>query len=245
MARLKDWMALSAALHKAALELFFDAELGETDAADLRVVGLALLARTHSNLKGIVLLVGNKRVVEARTLARCCLENAFWVAGLVKDGEKFRRLMLHDEIKHRKKRGEFIFEKQLGLEAEMEEKLREWMRSNRHWGNSDALNPQKVAEIGDLAKAYIFYAELSADAAHPSVEALSRYVPEEGVLDMEPVVDDEELCQTMRETCMAVISVLVGVNELLGSTEAGKQLEGLAKEYMRLLGLEMAKSSEP
>jgi hypothetical protein len=58
--------------------------------------------------------------------------------------------MLHDEIKHRTKRGEFILEKQLKLEAEVEEKMREWLKAHRPLATADALNPKNVTLMGDL-----------------------------------------------------------------------------------------------
>lgn len=141
MPTIREWLAHTKKLLGAAEAILATTEIerSEHDAADIRVMGLTLLARTYSNLKGIILLIEARRVVEARVLARCCFENAFWVAALVKDGE-FVRAMLHDEIKHRTKRGEFILEKQLKLEAEVEEKMREWLKAHHPLATADALN---------------------------------------------------------------------------------------------------------
>lgn len=230
-----EWLAHTKGLLAAAEDIFATAELGGPRASDIGVLGITLLARTYSNVKGILLLVEARRVLEARILARCCFENAFFVAGLVKDGEKFRSAMLHDEIKNRTKRGQFILEQQLKLEAETEKKMRKWLKANRHLANFDTLNLKKVAQAGDLAQAYIFYAQLSSDAGHPSVDALSRYVTDADEIDVEPRIAEEELVDTLRLTSAATIGVLVGVNQLLGGTNGGVKLDKIADDYNTLL----------
>jgi hypothetical protein len=68
-----------------------------------------LLARTISNVKGAVLLLAARRIVEARTITRCCLENLYWMVGLAEEGESFVRKMRDDEMSHRKALGQSIF----------------------------------------------------------------------------------------------------------------------------------------
>jgi hypothetical protein len=57
-----------------------------------------LLARTVSNIKGAVLLLDAHRIVEARTITRCCLENLYWTVGLAEEGESFARKMRDDDF---------------------------------------------------------------------------------------------------------------------------------------------------
>jgi hypothetical protein len=78
------WTALAARLHKIGLDIFATANVSITDKgfADEKVLALALLARTLSHLKGTLLLLREKRIVEARTITRCCYENLYWVVGL-------------------------------------------------------------------------------------------------------------------------------------------------------------------
>jgi hypothetical protein len=58
---------------------------------DLSVLAYLLLCRTISNFEGMVLLEKHRLVVEARTLARCCVENLFLAAGLHEEGDAFAR----------------------------------------------------------------------------------------------------------------------------------------------------------
>ena len=51
-----------------------------------RILALALLSRTLSNLKGVAILTERGLAVEARTLARCCYENLFMVGNACLEG---------------------------------------------------------------------------------------------------------------------------------------------------------------
>lgn len=95
MPDIEAWTAFANTVRQSGLNLFAasDVKVTEDGAADLKILGLMLLARTLSNLKGTLILLCEGRVVEARVLARCCYENQYWVLGLVNEGDKFRREM--------------------------------------------------------------------------------------------------------------------------------------------------------
>jgi Family of unknown function (DUF5677) len=136
-----------------------------------------LLARTISNIKGAVLLLAARRIVEARTITRCCLENLYWTVGLAEEGESFARKMRDDEMSHRKALGQSIFATEIQLEEEVASRLRNFIKGANSQASARSLSPKQVAEIRpDFEKTYIFYGHLSADSAHPSVTALNRYV---------------------------------------------------------------------
>jgi Family of unknown function (DUF5677) len=171
-----------------------------------------------SNFKGALLLLEHRRVIEARVITRCCLENSYWVAGLAAEGDKFARKMLHDEIGHRKIRVQHLFATGLPLGDQGEARLRSWLRNSaKQFKNAKTLTPKEVALKTAIAKSYIFYEQLSSDAAHPSLDALNRHViphtkTEVGGIDVEPIVRDVELAETLEYLCMAVMGVCVDVN---------------------------------
>jgi hypothetical protein len=236
------WTALAEKLHKIGLDIFATANVRITDKgfADEKVLALALLARTLSHLKGTLLLLREKRIVEARTITRCCYENLYWVVGLDREGEEFGRRMLHDEMSHRKHLGQFMFENDITLEPEIADRLRGWLRdTNKRFAAAKTLNPKQVAALSDIGRSYIFYGQLSSDSGHPSITALNRHVvpdtaDEVGGIDVEPVVKGEEIEQTLELLCQAVMGVCVGVNQMLGGTQGGSALNGLADEYVAL-----------
>jgi hypothetical protein len=115
-----------------------------------------------------------------------------------------------------------------------QEKLAAWMKeSGKRFKDAKQLNPMGVALRTDIGRSYIFYEQLSSDAAHPSLDALNRHVvphtkEEVGGIDVDPVPRDAEIVETLEYLCMAVIGVLVGVNQIIGGTEGGNALNWLA-----------------
>lgn len=242
MALVEEWNALAADVRDVALRIFETADVPVTikGFADEKVLALMLLARTVSNMKGTLLLLAAKRIVEARTIARSCLENFYWTVGLAEEGEAFVRKMRDDEMSHRRTQGQSIFSNDIELEETVKRRLQAFMRdSSKQFGEAKTLSPKQVAQIReDFQKTYIFYGHLSADA-HPSVTTLNRYaVPhtadEPGGIDVEPVVTDAELVETLEYLCMAAIGVCVAVNQMLGGTDGGKALNGIATGYTDL-----------
>jgi hypothetical protein len=243
MSVITEWNVLVAAVRDTGLEIFRTANVPRTHRgfADETVLALMLLARMVSNVKGAMLLLDAKRIVEARTITRCCLENLYWTVGLVEEGEAFAKKMRDDEMSHRKALGQSIFATDVRLEEDVEARLRTFMKgANKHFSDAKTLSPKHVAQIrGDFEKTYIFYGQLSSDAAHPSVTALNRYaVPEtdreESGIDVEPPVSERELAETYEYLCMAAVAVCVGVNQIIGGTTGGQALNGIADCYADL-----------
>jgi hypothetical protein len=71
-----------------------------------------------------------------------------------------------------------------------------------------------------------------------SFQSCGRVIPhtktEVGGIDVEPIVRDPELAETLEYLCMAVMGVCVGVNQILEGTKGGNALNGLADQYMAL-----------
>ena len=144
-------------------------------------------------LKGVIALARQGLVVEARTLARSCYENSFLVAGLIEKGELFVEEMYDDEVKSMRSRGEFVLED--GVEHEMTKQLRarlDQLKAQRP--KAKLLLTERGAKGQLMPRAYLFYSQLSSDAAHPSITALKRHmvrIEEEGGwvlgLDVQPV----------------------------------------------------------
>jgi hypothetical protein len=76
--------------------------------SDPKVISILLLARTLSHAKGVRVLLKAGRILEARILTRNCLENGFWLAGLVDGGDSFVEGMKQDEQKRRSSRGQLL-----------------------------------------------------------------------------------------------------------------------------------------
>lgn len=237
MALADDWLALTDKLLVGCTQVLARTKITHPDVSvsDPKIFALLLLARTMSHVKGIRALIRGGRILEARVLVRNCFENSFWVGRLVKDGQKFLSEVLEDEKKRRNMRGQTLFDNQVNLEGESGLNFRKWMRDNKDWANSKTLDVKSMARDTSFRKAYVFYSELSTDA-HPSTDTLSRYLvapDQDGVpgIDFEPAVKMDEVTDTLDLNALAVIGVLVGVNQIVG---AGVDFEPLATEYQAL-----------
>jgi Family of unknown function (DUF5677) len=144
---------------------------------DPRVIALALLARSLGHLKAVCHLLERGLITEARTLIRCIFENLFMQGGLAEGGDDFVHKMLDDIAKSRQSRGNWV----LGWldeqedDSPYEERLRESMDKLRAlYPKPRPINFGEITRDGALKNAYLWYKQLSADAAHPSLEALTR-----------------------------------------------------------------------
>jgi Family of unknown function (DUF5677) len=239
MDQIAKWATLARGILQTGMDIFRTANVSVTEKGcrDERVLAMTLLARTVSNFKSAMLLIDNRRIIESRVIVRCCLENSYWVAGLAAEGEKFSREMLHDEMSHRQRRGQRMFKPGFNIDDTIKAKLAAWMsESGKRFKDAKSLNPMGVALKTDLGRSYIFYEQLSSDAAHPSLDALNRHIiphtqDETGGIDVDPLPTDAEIVETLEYLCMAAIGVLVGVNQIIGGTDGGKALNGLADRY--------------
>ncbi|TKV80085.1 hypothetical protein FDV58_17695 [Bradyrhizobium elkanii] len=174
-------------------------------------------------------------------------ENLYWVVGLVEDGDKFVKQMRDDELSHRQSMGQTIFSGEYQLGESVEERLRAVMRDlNRNGPITKMLSPKAVAGIrDDFKRSYIFYAQLSSDSAHPSVTALNRYVvadPQGPGFDTNPVIRPSEVAETLKYLSMSALGVCVAVNQILGGTTGGEQLQARAMRHDELSNRTRAES---
>jgi hypothetical protein len=159
------WVDYAKRLRPVGIAIFGGSNVRVTaeESADIRVVGLMLLARTLSNLRAALVLVESGLVVQAKVIARCCFENSYWVGALLKEGAKFRESMVHHEMKHKRMRAQTIFSATKGLKGKIGDKLRGWMREHKEYEESPTLDPKNVCERAEN-ESYMFYQHLSWDA---------------------------------------------------------------------------------
>ena len=232
-----QWLDFANRLRPIGMQIFgaTPVTITERGGADIRIVGLMLLARTLGNLKAAIALTDGGFIVEAKVIARCCFENSYWVGALVREGDKFRESMVRHEMKHKRMSAQTVFSTTGGLPGEIGDKLRRWMRDHKQYEDSPTLDPKAVCKRAKN-ESYMFYQSLSWDA-HPSVETLNRYYEPPDAngapgIDVNPIVDDAEIVQMLNLLCLAVIGVFLGVGELLGqdNVPTGK----MAAEYKSL-----------
>ena len=240
MTDVATWTAFATGLRKTGMDIFATAKVVVTEAraADLKVLGLMLLARTLSNLKATLILLRENQVVEARTISRCLYENQYWVLALLKEGDRFRTDMVNHEMRHKYMRMQTLFQNPIGLTEEQKENMRQWKRDHKKYEDAPTLDPKGVAKRSE-SESYLFYQHLTWDG-HPSIETLNRYyvaVDESGNpgIDVQPKTKPDEIIETLNLLCLPVIGVFFGVNELLsGNKQATPAIGAVAAEYQRL-----------
>jgi hypothetical protein len=210
---------------------------------DPRVIALALLSRSLGHFRGIFRMLEMGSITEARTLTRCIFENLFMQGALVEGGDAFVQKMMDDHAKSRQSRGSWV----LGWLGEQnttsphEDTLREAMDKLRTmYPKPRAINFSEITKDGSLENAYLWYKQLSSDAAHPSLEALSRHITKEAdgglLISVDPTVSEKEALDTMQYACQALMGVIVAANQVAGPVEAGQKLSGLFDEFISLAG---------
>jgi hypothetical protein len=233
-------------LERAGERVFKSACIGNAEpilGGDPKIIAVLLLIRTLSNFRGTVILLRADRIVEARTVARCCFENLFTIAALSKDGQRFVSEMCKDRRASQKARAEFLLQRTRDMaERDWEPKLRASIASlGKGQTKQKWLDPKRVATRGLLLNSYCYYAELSADAAHPTLDALWRYqglAQENGetiwTVDINPLVNPTERRMTLMLVCEALLGVCVEVMEFLNLRSVNDELVALMQEYQAL-----------
>jgi len=209
-----------------------------------KVVASCLLVRTLSNFRGGLILLQHNRLVEARILARCCFENLFATAALGQDGKAFIKLLEADHKASQKSRAEFLLQ-HVPADAEQGETdpLKVFLIAlGKNQTKSKTLTPKEVAKKGPIFKAYAYYGELSADAAHPTMDSLlGRYLgsKQEGqeiitTIDIDPSVNSQEARMTLFYMCEALLGVCVWVSEIQGGAEMNGAIQKVMDHYKTL-----------
>jgi hypothetical protein len=235
-----DVVLFAAELEKLAEDLFTSANIWRQNQEVLspKVIAICLLIRTLSNFRGGVILLRSHRLLEARILARCCFENLFTVVALGKDGTKFIEALEADHQASRKSRAEFLLQHtSLDLNEGEDDPLRLFLSQLRKT-KGRTLTPKEIAAKGPLVKAYAYYAELSADAGHPTLASLlGRYVSKKGepeevtMVDIEPTLSPSESKTTLFYLCEALLGVCVWTNTILENAVMEPAIQKLLDEY--------------
>jgi Family of unknown function (DUF5677) len=203
------------------------------EGAGAKVLAAGLLVRSISTAHAVEPLIALGHVVEARMLVRSMFENMFYLSRLARDdGSVFARQMRADDHRHRGMLGKVI-EAAVGEEvgSRVKEVAEELLLKSR---GEKPYSPKSAISGTEIEHAYVYYKQLSVDAGHPSITALSRHLIEsEGneVLRLKPRIEDGEAMNTAFLASMALLGGSTAANTAFGQTAGGERLEGLFAEY--------------
>jgi hypothetical protein len=139
MSELRKWYELSDYVeHIAARFAFLRIPDDENDVSRVHRIGFALVARSASAFKGVLILAHAKRVVEARIVARSCVENALYLNALIKDGEELVGLIEKSDVRSRGIRGQFMLDQpRIIFDDTLRSELKEFLKRNQLTGPSE------------------------------------------------------------------------------------------------------------
>jgi hypothetical protein len=235
-----DAFAMAADLNRAGHQLMLATEVQTGDPKrDARTLAALLFVRVLSSFQGVVIMAERGMIVEARTLARTCLESTFALVAGVKDDEAFVPKMIAHSMDHRSKAANWLLDRANRddfLSEASEDKLREFLAKLGDDGETLAtfqiIEMARRAQLEDL---YIFYRALSGDAAHPTLDALSRYVEDIGPgkfnIIWGPKSGAAEITDTLLMACSFVFAACVSINEFAQNTASGEAIEALWERY--------------
>jgi hypothetical protein len=243
--RKRNWFGHAERLGDVALQIMSQCDgLDSTKGTkDPKVLALALLSRSLGHLKATCRLLEIGLTTEARTLTRSIFENLFMQGGLAEGGDDFVRKMVDDAAKSRQSRGSWVLDwlDEQETESPYGEGLRINMEKLRElYPKPRAINFSEITKDSSLKNAYLWYKQLSSDAAHPSLEALARHITKQTdgslLVSVEPSTSEKDVLDTIEWACQAFMGVVVGANQIAGPLKAGEKLPALCDEFMRLAG---------
>jgi hypothetical protein len=216
------------------------AEVAFEGPRDPKYIGLALLCRSISNLKGALAMARDNQAIESRTLVRLCFENLFLIGELCVRGSEVVNEMRSHNAASRILVGESGLKNPGVADSEEGKIIREQINALRvEFWKPRKLSVSDTAK-GVLARAYPSYALLSHDPAHPSIDALRRHIRsmrehnrQTLTMHVVPPFKPKERLDTFNKGCFALLGVCVGVNDLLGGTSQSDALRALFEEFDR------------
>lgn len=188
---------------------------------DVELLMFLLLVRVLSNFQCSVLLAETGALVESRTLSRACLETVFCLGALARGGDEFVQRMKDALLKDRTSTANWILQKPSVREAMGTAATADVRRyvdeSSDRLEELRKLSIEEMARQSDMEPLYIWYRQMSGDAAHPTLDALERYVvlsdAGEPEIQWGPACEGEELEWTVLLSCNWLFAALHAVEE--------------------------------
>ncbi|WP_426017678.1 DUF5677 domain-containing protein [Brevundimonas sp. DWR2-3-1b1] len=236
---------LAGALNRTAQHLLLTSE-APVDGDGLNATNIAqlLFVRALSNFQGAILMAERGAVVEARTLARTCLETVFALAAAVSMEDGFIDRVVANEMGSKSKGANWLLNQpQLTIKIEpgAQSELKSFVdRLKQEAEPTGSFATEEMARNGGLDGLYVLFRQLSSDAAHPLLEALNRYVDDgQGGLRAEilwgPVCGADEIEDTVTMACCFLLVGAVTLNMACPVLGVGDQLGDHFDTYKSLL----------
>ena len=223
------------------------------------LLSLGLAARTVSNLNAVNILISQNQIIESRIIARNCWENFYCAAALVEKGDEYSDWLNREHHKRLILLGRFLLQHSEFDGVESSRAIRQKIKSSQYElgikgsasENESKLEPKYLSHIRrDLEKSYVFYMNLSLDAAHVTLRSLGRHMLGDDTgaaltVSVGVPCSTREVEETLQCAASASLGVLVAVNQFLGFTPGGENLDELAKTFEALCSTTESRLTQP
>lgn len=237
-AKLSDWFSVaddvSFAMQRAVIRNSKEAAEGQL-MRGRKPITQAVALRAVSNLQGAIIMAERGMAIEARTLARSVLEDAFCVAALHDDPDAFLEHLETDHALARKGQATAILN--LGSKGKFDEKaIRKVIDGIPKLRN---LGMQGLAKLGPLAQQYLAYRVLSNDGAHPSATSLRRHVDVSSDnstwagFRIGPA-RDRDIVEALNFAMLAALPVGIGYTTIMEDVAGNEEFGTLSDRYQAL-----------
>jgi len=210
-------------------------ELGDAGLAQPKIFAAALLARTITNHKAVLMLLRAELITEARTLTRSCLENVLWMRRIKAEGTEFVTAILDDA-----RQADISFAKTLLPSAGfLSKEDRGDLQRHAMIKPPKKISPSDKTDTDEAQAEYLLFKGLSGDSAHPSAKALSRHVPTnaDGWIDeffIEPPISSQEFGFTLHFATSALLNAMSLYVDIQPNDQNEAILRDAGAEYNRL-----------
>lgn len=231
------WFALVQEISSTGMNILQDARPSKTD--NQQLLAVLLHARALQSFQACLLLAERGLISDARTLSRCVWEDAFCIGALC---EKQQEYLGKFETKHQKHRhgvaNAFLNKDNLrnGLSVESIEKLQKVVDETKD--AKDSWKWDQVAHDAGMGALYdTHYRNLSSDAAHPTLESLTRHVEtdiEGNITQMSWLPNETDLDDTLAVACAAYLCAAARTAELFHFSVIEEKIKEMTKGYVEL-----------
>jgi hypothetical protein len=234
-ANLAEWLTVCDALIDAAEAIV---RAARADRANLpHILLMAILARSVSNLRAVRLLAKSGLFVEARSITRSLYENFFLAGAILVEPQRTCGDLKADHEKSKRRRGKILTD---NTETYSPAQIDEIRRVMEELGPGRLLSPTTLAERASLNQYLIYYAQLSSDSTHASLDSLEHYLLLDEDSDLkqmqvEPRFSTEDLADTVGWACQAFGGVLRIAQTALGNENSLESFNHAESAYTKLM----------
>lgn len=193
--------------------------------------------RAAGTLQGAIIMAERGMAVEARSLVRSLLEDAFCLAALHERPVEFLAMIEADDSAARKGQAKAILKNNLASDPDSQKRLLAFLDGLPK--KVQMLGMETVADLGPLNIQYLMYRMLSNDAVHPSATSLRRHMnfnPERTAwigFIVGPATF-KEIAETLDYAAIAANAVGIALTGIFKDADSNSEFAELSKRYQVL-----------